>query len=161
MVLKNNNNNDAFQANYNFLQLSDSIKEIAVMISKTDIHLENIKAQQFESIKKIERIEEFMNNFSNLENKIKIIEQKDLVIINKEIDYLKSEFDKAKDCIDELFKKIDSHKTKIWEVKGDTREIKVFNEDFKSRLKFMADLFFKIAIGLFLSFAAYKMGWEK
>ena len=31
MVLKNNNNNDAFQANYNFLQLSDSIKEIAVI----------------------------------------------------------------------------------------------------------------------------------
>jgi predicted RNase H-like nuclease (RuvC/YqgF family) len=161
MVLKNNNNNDAFQANYNFLQLSDSIKEIAVMISKTDIHLENIKTQQSESMKKIERIEEFINNFSNLENKIKIIEQKDLVIINKEIEYLKTEFKKVKDYIDELFKKIDSHKTKIWEVKGDTREIKVFNEDFKSRLKFMADLFFKIAIGLFLSFAAYKMGWEK
>ena len=161
MVLKNNNNNDAFQANYNFLQLSDSIKEIAVMISKTDIHLENIKTQQSESMKKIERIEEFINNFSNLENKIKIIEQKDLVIINKEIEYLKTEFKKVKDYIDELFKKVDNHKTKIWEVKGDTKEIKVFNEDFKSRLKFMADLFFKIAIGLFLSFAAYKMGWEK
>lgn len=161
MVLKNNNNNDAFQANYNFLQLSDSIKEIAVMISKTDIHLENIKTQQSESMKKIERIEEFINNFSNLENKIKIIEQKDLVIINKEIEYLKTEFKKVKDYIDELFKKIDNHKTKIWEVKGDTKEMKVFNEDFKGRLKFMADLFFKIAIGLFLSFVAYKMGWEK
>ena len=88
---------DIIQANSNFMQLSESIREVAVMISKTDIRLENIKTQQYESMKKIEKIEEFINNFSNLENKIKIIEQKDLIIINKEIDDLKNDFKKVKE----------------------------------------------------------------
>lgn len=152
---------DIIQTNSNFMQLSESIREVAVMISKTDIRLENIKTQQHESMKKIEKIEEFINNFSNLENKIKIIEQKDLIIINKEIDDLKNDFKKVKEYIDELFRRIENHRTKIWEVKGDTKEIKVFKDDVTQKAKTIFDIIFKIAVSLFIAFACYKMGWTK
>lgn len=147
--------------NTNFIQLSDSIREVAVMISKTDIRLESIKTQQTESMKKIEKIEEFINNFSNLENKIKIIEQKDLVFINREIEDLKQEFKKVKEYIDELFKRIENHRTKIWEVRGDTKEMKVFKDDVTQKFKTVFDIIFKISVSLFIIYFAFKMGWKQ
>jgi len=158
---KKENNDDIFVPNSNIFALSEAIKEVAVMISKTDIRLENIKSQQDESIKKIGKIEDFINNFNNLENKIKIIEQKDIVIINKEIEDLKNDLHAVKSYVDDIYHKIENHKTKIWEVRGDTKEMKIFNDNLKSNIKFYVELFMKSAIGIFVSYALYKMGWNK
>jgi len=161
MALNKKETDEFGQFNTNFIQLSDSIREVAVMISKTDIRLENIKVQQHESMKKIEKIEEFINNFSSLENKIKIIEQKDLVMINKEVEELKNDFKKIKEYIDELFKRVENHRSKIWEVKGDTKEIKVFKDGIVEKSKSFLDILFKASVSIFIAYFIYKMGWKQ
>ena len=161
MALNKKETDEFGQFNTNFIQLSDSIREVAVMISKTDIRLENIKVQQHESMKKIEKIEEFINNFSSLENKIKIIEQKDLVMINKEVEELKNDFKKIKEYIDELFKRVENHRSKIWEEKGDNKEIKVFKDGIVEKSKSFLDILFKASVSIFIAYFIYKMGWKQ
>lgn len=158
MAPKNTQSDDG---NGLYLQLIDSLKDVAVMISKTDMRLENIKSQQDESIKKIDKIEHFINNFYDIENKIKIIEQKDLVIINREIEDLKNDLHELKGYIDEICKKVENQKSKIWEVKGDTKEMKVFNDNLKTNIKFWSEIFLKTSVGILATYALYKLGINK
>jgi chromosome segregation ATPase len=159
MAINKKDQNDDSSANY--IQLVESLRDIAILISKTDIRLENIKTQQDESFKKIDKIENLINKFYSIENQIKIIEEKDLVIINREIDFLKKDFDSLKSYIDDINKKMEFHRSKIWDIKSDTREMKVFNGDLKEKIKYTVDICVKIAITLFVGIMLAKMGLNK
>lgn len=146
---------------FNYMQLVESLNDIAILISKTDVRLENIKSQQDESMKKIDKIENIINKFYKIENQIKIIEEKDLVIINREIDSLKREFDSLKIWIDDLHKKLELHRNKIWDIKSDTKEMKLFKTDFKEKIKYYVDIIVKIAVAILVAVVTAKMGLGK
>ena len=145
----------------NYMQLVDSLNDIAILISKTDVRLENIKSQQDESMKKIDKIESIINKFYKIENQIKIIEEKDLALINREIDCLKKEFDSLRNWIDDLHKKLELHKNKIWDIKSDTKEMKIFRNDLKEKVKYYVDIIVKIAVAILIAVVTAKMGLGK